>query len=486
MINTRFLRPANPSRATLWAIAGSAVGLMIALSPPLLSLMLLMGFAFAFLAFEEPTVALITMLIVAPLKTLIETESQLSLPLDIGQIAFAAALGYWALHRIRYGHKLSEHFRHPLLIPIGAFAFVTLLSLPSALALNTAITEWLKWIEMMLLVVIVADSKLIRWQWVLIGLLLAGGVQALIGLYEFRGGSGAPHLWILDYQYFRAFGTFGQPNPFGAFMGLLLPLALGSTWGALWAFFQERKAEDLVLVGVLGALSIALLMGLFISWSRGAWIGFAAASAVMLFFLPRRWWQGFVLVIGATVLFFIFLLLGLVPPQLLTRVSDFSENFTGFQDVRGVEINDENYAVIERLAHWQSALSMASDYPLTGVGFGNYEAAYPDYDLVNWPDALGHAHNYYLNLLAETGVLGLSTYAMMWCSIFWITWRTLSQTTAFKRGVVVGLMGVWTHVTVHSLVDKLYVNNLFLHIGVMFGLLAVLHHHAQFYEENLR
>ena len=31
---------------------------------------------------------------------------------------------------------------------------------------------------------------------------------------------------------------------------------------------------------------------------------------------------------------------------------------SGFEDVRGVGINDANYAVLERLAHWQAALEM--------------------------------------------------------------------------------------------------------------------------------
>src|SRR5258708_36680377 len=60
--------------------------------------------------------------------------------------------------------------------------------------------------------------------WIVAGLIAAGVVQALIGIYEFRGGSGSPDLWILDFHYFRAFGSFGQPNPFCAWIGLALAL----------------------------------------------------------------------------------------------------------------------------------------------------------------------------------------------------------------------------------------------------------------------
>jgi hypothetical protein len=40
------------------------------------------------------------------------------------------------------------------------------------------------------------------------------------------------------------------------------------------------------------------------------------------------------------------------------------------------------------------------------------------------------------------------------------------------RGVAIGLLGTWTHLSVHHLLDNLYVNNVHLHVGVLLGLLA--------------
>jgi O-antigen ligase len=205
-------------------------------------------------------------------------------------------------------------------------------------------------------------------------------------------------------------------------------------------------------------------------------LGFGAAALTLLWLAPRHLWQGTLLIFGVVLLAFFLWINGRLPTQVVQRVTDFSQDFTGFRDVRGVVISDENFAVVERLAHWQSALAMAETRPWLGVGFGNYEAAYPEFALINWPIALGHAHNYYLNLLAETGILGLTIYGIMWSAIFVMTWRVLQQTELLERGVALGLMGVWIHLAVHSLVDKIYVNNSFLHFGVMLGLLAVLQH----------
>jgi len=86
--------------------------------------------------------------------------------------------------------------------------------------------------------------------------------------------------------------------------------------------------------------------------------------------------------------------------------------------------------------------------------------------------ALGHAHNYYLNLLAETGIIGLGAYLIAWLMIAILTLRALGRETGFRRGVALGILGTWAHLTAHNFFDKLYVNNMFLHLGVMLGLIG--------------
>jgi O-antigen ligase len=108
----------------------------------------------------------------------------------------------------------------------------------------------------------------------------------------------------------------------------------------------------------------------------------------------------------------------------------------------------------------------------TGVGLGCYEPAYGDFALFNWPIALGHAHNTYLNMAAETGLIGFCAYVFLWGVVFWQTWRATRRAGGPWRGVAVGLLGTWTHLTVHNFLDNLYVNNVHLHIGVMLGVLA--------------
>ena len=117
---------------------------------------------------------------------------------------------------------------------------------------------------------------------------------------------------------------------------------------------------------------------------------------------------------------------------------------------------------------------MATAHPWLGVGLGNYERAYEQHRLLNWPLALGHAHNFWLNMLAETGVFGLLAYALLWLSVLFCTWRARCHPDPTARLVIIGLLGAWVSLAVHSLFDNLFVNNLFLHIGALLAVLAIL------------
>jgi O-antigen ligase len=500
-INTRNpFSPAALISPAIWAVIAVAAGVVFAMLPLQTAVLILVVTALIVLSLIDTRVAVVMALVLGPLKILTETEIPFfrELPIDIGQLTFLWLVAVWLMKSIAARRRLFTFA--PTLIPVLMIVFVAFLSAWNSVALWSTMKEVVQWAEVAVMLVICV--ALMRDEnggkgdpaWLVNAILAAACAQAVIGIYEFRGGSGAAHLWILDFRYFRAFGSFGQPNPFGAFMGLALSLALGVTYGcatelvsvglAWWG--QRRNArwhtghprqkviiQQGLRLGLYAGVSLLLAAGLLVSWSRGAWMGFGAALVMIVFFAPKRRMIGAALVTIAVGGFALSVITGLAPQSLINRLSDFTQDLTGTDDVRGAQINDDNYAVIERLAHWQAAVGMATDNPVIGVGFGAYEIAYPRYALMNWPMALGHAHNYYLNLLAETGVIGLGTYLIAWAIIFALTLRALRTQTGFRRGIVLGLLGTWTHIVVHSFFDKLFVNNLLLHLGAMLGLIGL-------------
>jgi O-antigen ligase len=469
----------------IWGILAVSAGLLVASQPLAAVVLALAVAAFGLLALITPLATLVVLLILAPLRTLIATESSLQLPLDIGQLALAALLLCWVFYRAAHERRLPRLVWSPTILPVLLFIIAISLSAFGAISLSAWLNEWLKWVQVLILILFCLDLAADQaWEWLIFGLILSGVANALIGIYEFMGGSGALHLLIND-RFFRAFGTFGQPNPFGGFMGLLAPIALTAALGysvrarRFWHGTKQLPISPIIAASFYIAASGLLVVGVIVSWSRGAWLGYALSLGAVLFALPRRLWQSVGLVVAVTGIIGGLWLTGRLPLSVVSRISSAFEETFATADVRGVDITSENYALIERLAHWQAAVNMATDYPWLGVGFGNYEVAYPRYRLINWKFPLGHAHNYYLNVLAETGIIGLVAYIILWVSLIVLTWRTRRHPDPLARFMAVGLFGSWVYLATHSLTDNLYVNNLFLHLGIMIGTVSVLYNQVR-------
>ena len=466
-------------------LLAALLGLLLILLPWQVGAGLVGLTAVILLIFSQPLIGLGLALLLGPFGAL-ESVVFGNPVLDSGQATLFLTLMAWIAYSLSRRQLWLPRLN--LTVPLLLFISVSTLSLFNAPSLVFGFREWLKWIEIVVIMLMVVDLSQnqplggLRIIYLLVGaLLLTGLVQAGIGIWQFGfRGNGPAHFIILD-RFYRAYGTFEQPNPFGGFMHLTGLLGLGTMLGLVTHWWQGRvwrhhgfyKHHALMMVLFVGISTGATVLALLLSWSRGAWLSFAAGTAVLVFFWPRQRKYGLLLLGLGGIGLLVAMQLNLIPASILDRLISFSQDLR-FGDVRGVAINDTNYAILERLAHWQAALNMARDNIWLGVGFGNYESAYASYALINWPDPLGHAHNYYLNLLAEVGVLGLASYLLLWTAVFWQTICALRTEDWILRGIALGLLAAWVALAVHHLTDKLYVNNIYVHLGVMLGLLQLL------------
>ena len=360
-----------------------------------------------------------------------------------------------------------------LALPVAVFMGVLLLSTLGSASLPHSLKELIKWAEVLALLVLVSTEIRGRWQRALIVVVLGtGALAALQGIYQFLFQVG-PESFVLFGRFMRAYGTFEQPNPFGGYLGLTLPIAFGVVVAAVWPSAQRARRRWLLLAAGCGGLMLAALV---MTWSRGAWLGLAAAVGTMILTVVVRRGRAALWVTVLAMLVSYGLLAGgaaRVPPSIVERFSDLVP-FAGVTDVRGVEVTDANFAVVERMAHWQAALAMWTDHPWLGVGIGNYEVAYGEYALPLWSDPLGHAHNYYLNIAAESGVLGLAAYLLLWGTALAVAWRATASSAGWAWGIALGILGALVHLAVHNLFDNLFVHGMYLHIAILLGILSSL------------
>jgi O-antigen ligase len=453
-----------------------ALGLLIGRAPLSLTVALLGGSGLFLGILVHPTLAIYLLAFAMPFGSLQE--------LDLGGVNIGAVEALTGLvvvawfARMVAQRKIQIHLA-PLSIPLLLFLASLSVSLLFTLSLPLSLKEISKWIEVLVITLYLTNNAegnkghtLMRR--LLIALLLAGSAQALLGLYQFWRRVG-PEGFLLLGRFMRAHGTFRQPNPYAGYLGLHLPLALGVLFSDLEGLWGDCRRGNWMrrVLAWLALISAGLMaLALLASWSRGGWLGFAAALVTMVLFLNRR---AFLVALALGLLVGLVLLLGgtrYLPGAITERLTT-SLAYLGKVDLRAIEITDANWSIVERLAHWQAGLEMFADHPWRGVGIGTYPVAYPQYALPRWQDPLGHAHNYVINLAAETGFIGLAGYAIFWAVYLVSTLRLLRRTHGLARGYVLAALGIFAHLHVHNLVDNLYVQGMHLQVAVALTLLYI-------------
>jgi O-antigen ligase len=411
------------------------------------------------------------------------------------QGALLLALGAWALRVLAHperpmlGERLVLGSRFSVLADRQFWLWcVFLWALLLAVACSSysrveAIKETLRWSEAFVIWLMVVALARRPWQIAgLIGcLLLAPAAEAALGLVQFLSGNGPPSFRISpNLAFVRAYGTIGQPNSFAGYMNMAWPLAVAifGFWIFDFRFHTQSKILNpkskifLVLSSLF--LSVLLLAALAASLSRGAWLGAACGAAGMTLALgrqARRWalaalgLAGLALALGAG---------GLLPDVLTDRLASITRYLAIF-DAGAVEVTPQNFAVVERMAQMQAGWRMFLAHPLTGVGPGNYTLAYPAFAVGTWYASRGHAHNYYLNMMAEAGAIGALAYLGLLSGVLRQAVATLRrQNRTIWRGAALGCCGIIAAVAGHDLFENLHVLGMGIQLAAVWGLLVVL------------
>src|SRR5207244_3338596 len=111
-----------------------------------------------------------------------------------------------------------------------------------------------------------------------------------------------------------------------------------------------------------------------------------------------------------------------------------------------------------RLLLWDTAWNLFKQSPIAGVGWGNFVMLYGDYLKVSWiPPEEFDVHNIYLQLLAETGVIGFAIFFSLMFLAGRQAWRQFRLgTNALGRALGFGIFGAILTVLVHGFVDFLF------------------------------
>ena len=252
---------------------------------------------------------------------------------------------------------------------------------------------------------------------------------------------------------YAANGEFANPNQFAVV--LLTALAL-----SICLFIWHRRGSPHWLGGVCSALCpVAILL----TSSRGVFIGMTVFTLLVVAGSRQKGKAvvalAFILLVGAMV----------APPQVWKRLG----GLTKATSTKNLKAVDSEGSAVERYEIWQTAFRIIWDHPVAGTGGSTYRYMNGQYS-----PFLGRrdTHSTYLNILAETGVIGFGFYfaaigsLMVLCTKALRLPRLSTTTRATLRVLISGLVGfliaaIWGTYTSFSF--------LFLYLAVMSAAAAV-------------
>lgn len=291
-------------------------------------------------------------------------------------------------------------------------------------------------------------------RWLVLAFVSGAVLTALVGL----AGATSSESFDPGQETSRLVGQIGDPNELAA---ILVP-ALAFVLFSLAAFRAP------LLRWLLGTFALVLAVALFLTESRGGLVGLfvmsLAAVGLAGRFRPRA--VAAVLTVAALGVSYYTLV---APPQSLQRITNFTaEGGTGRTDL------------------WSIAVEVAKDHPVVGVGIGNFVVVEPVYAsrdiaisevrlVVDTPKI---AHNMYLQVLSELGLIGLALFLVILATSLSLAWRAIRmfaragdfELEMIARGVIVGLFGM---LAAYAFISAQYEKQLWLLFGLSTALYAV-------------
>lgn len=264
--------------------------------------------------------------------------------------------------------------------------------------------------------------------------------HASYGFSEFAG-----H-WIMSPFY-------NDHTAYGAILAFMLPIAVG--------FFFLPKNSKWEKIFYL-CLIVIFTAGLYISYSRAAWLSMIAGIGVWAILKLRirfSWVIMIAAVLGAAFYFY--------ADDILYKMSRNSQDSSGnlvehIQSMSNITTDASN---VERLNRWVAAQGMIEERPVFGWGPGTYQFVYAPFQKgkyktiisTNFGDG-GNAHSEYISAFAEMGIVGFAIFLTMVCMIIYygiITYIRAKDKSVriISLSTLVALITYFIHAVMNNFLD---------------------------------
>ena len=349
------------------------------------------------------------------------------------EIGAAVLLLLWGILALR--QRKIEIRWNPLYLPMVGFGGLVLLQWLFGLSVYPYLTklELLKLAAYLLLFFLAVQSfrtaeEVRPFLWFL---LVFGFAVALFGIIQYFSFNGKLY-WLRELRYGGfVFGPYVNHNHFAGLMELIIPLGLAIL------FYRAVTRDKLLLVGLFSIISIGAL---FLSASRGGLLTFLSQLCLLGFLVWARRAGRKSLALATAII----LLAGVFVSWL-----GVGQTFERFSQLWAEDIS-HNIRMLMFKDSWQIFL----DHPWAGTGVGTLVTVYPQYASNDHGMVVDHAHNDYLEMLAETGLIGALCSLAFIVLLFRSALANLQlDKNCFLQAVRAGTLVACSGLLLHSLVD---------------------------------
>ena len=373
------------------------------------------------------------------------------------QTAIFVLWGVWLVHE-SWGNR--TFFRTNLDIPLLVFLLFltlsTLKSVSSAVSLDF-VYQFMSYILLFFLVTNNLRTQESR-RAVIFALFAGAFLVSLYGVYQYFGGldstreaveksySGAyPPEFMMRLNTQKVFSTFVFPPALAGFLVLIMPVGIS----------MSLAGRSVVEKALYSFVSMLILSCLVLTFSKGGWLSgvFSITVFASIWLIGIKGIRKAVVVFGLVVSIFAFALL--IVCDCLPQAT-----LAGFVGSFGV-----------RLGYWKAIPAMVGDFFLLGSGPGTFGLIYPEYRLIlGWETKM--AHNNYLQMFVEAGIVGLSAFLWIWVRFLRMGYRLINVEDKDKI-IIVGCFSGIIGFMAHSLVDfGLYIPGIAMTVFLFLGLMG--------------
>jgi len=307
-----------------------------------------------------------------------------------------------------------------------AFLLLVLLSLAYSIDRNSSFEEFIRIIGLFLLFLYsyaaIKDKKFFKA--LVLSMVIGAIIPALIGLYQFFNHSG---WWDKTIGLYRIQGTFLHPATFSFYLLLIIPV--------VWAYWASVRKSGNKLASLFFLTLAAFFLFLVVaSLTRGAWVGLLAMIFIYGVFKNRK----FLIAAGV-----VLILAYLVVPAIQSRVDD----------VINPKYNS-SFVIRQRIV--DTTLPAAFKSPIYGYGFGAFETIHDRYNEEAHTYESLQAHNDYLRILIELGMIGLILYISLFSSLYLKVHELIGKTRDIEnKNYLFSLVIIWAGALAISFGDNI-------------------------------